>query len=355
MIETQANLVAATSCGAASVSTAGGAQGAGATALAALTITDVLVTALDPAGLAGLLGLGQGCTCTCRPPARQRPTAGYATAAGVPRTVVSVPAPKTKKASTSKSASSPKASSTSSKTSGPLGFLNDPKMSVEDKLFKFMCYVADKYDKAIEKKMNEIANKQTTSSSSKKSSGGGLLGGLLGGGGGGGGLLGGILGGGGGGGGLLGGLLGGSGGGLGGILGSVFPVAGIGLDLLKDTGVQDLVTQLSGPVLAAGATCLGFPELAPMLLKAGPELTQGAFGLLGSAAGAGSAASTGSSGTSSSSSSSSSSNGEPKIEQKDMLELQRLQDKQKEMFSLVSNMLRSMHDTKMAVINNLRT
>jgi hypothetical protein len=38
-----------------------------------------------------------------------------------------------------------------------------------------------------------------------------------------------------------------------------------------------------------------------------------------------------------------------------MLELQRLQDKQKEMFSLVSNMLRSMHDTKMAVINNLRT
>ncbi len=46
--------------------------------------------------------------------------------------------------------------------------------------------------------------------------------------------------------------------------------------------------------------------------------------------------------------------GDPKIEQKDMLELQRLQDKQKEMFSLVSNMLRSMHDTKMAVINNLR-
>lgn len=361
MIQTQANLVAATSCGAASVSTAGGAQGAAPAALAAVHLTDVLVTVLDPGGLAGLLGMGQGCsTATCRP-SRPRPATGYA-AAGTLRSAVTVPAPKTsaKSSSTSKGSSSSKTSS--SKTSGPLGFLNDPKMSVEDKLFKFMCYVADKYDKAIEKKMNEIANKQTSSSSSssgsKKSGGGGLLGGLLGGGGG---LLGGIGGGGGGGllGGLTGGLLGGSGGGLGGILGTVCPAAGIAVDLLKDSGVQDLVTQLSGPVLAAGASCLGFPEFAPLLLQAGPELTKGAFGLLDSATGSSSSSSGGSSSTakaggSGGSSGSSSADGDPKIEQKDMLELQRLQDKQKEMFSLVSNMLRSMHDTKMAVINNLR-
>ncbi len=322
MIETQANLVAASSCGAASLSAAGDARGAEATPLAVLSVTDVLVTALDPSGLAGLLGLGQGCAGTCRPPAGPRPAAGYATA-GPAAAVVSVPAPKTRTSSTSKGSSS----SSSSKTDGPLGFLNDPKLSVEDKLFKFMCYVADKYDKALEKKMNEIANKQTSSGSSKKS-GGGLLGGLLGGGGGG--LLGGILG----------------GGGASGVLGSVFPAAGIGLDLLGNSGVQDLVTQLSGPVLAAGASCLGFPEFAPALLQAGPALTKGAFGLLGSATGAA---------TSSSSSASSSTGGEPKIEQKDMLELQQLMDKQKEMFSLVSNMLRSMHDTKLAVINNLRT
>lgn len=366
MIETQTSLVAASSCTAASVSTTCGPSGAPAASAAAISVTDVLVMALDPAGvLLGAFGVGAGLAGACRP-RREPAQAGWATtsadgsAASSSRTTGG-------KSSTSKSPSS------ASKTSGPLGFLNDPKLSVEDKLFKFMCYVADKYDKAIEKKLNEIANKQSGSSSSSsasgssKGSGGGLLGGLLGGGGGGGGgLLGGVLGGGGGLGGLLGGG-GGSGGGLGGILGSVCPAAGIGLDLLQQSGIQDLVTQLSGPVLAAGASVLGFPEFAPMLLQAGPELTQGAFGLLNSAAG-GSGGSPGSSkGTSSSKgssssassgssggSSASSSDGDPKIEQKDMLELQRLQDKQKEMFSLVSNMLRSMHDTKMAVINNLR-
>ena len=37
-----------------------------------------------------------------------------------------------------------------------------------------------------------------------------------------------------------------------------------------------------------------------------------------------------------------------------MTEIQILQEKQKEMFSLVSNILRSQHDTKMAVIGNIR-
>jgi hypothetical protein len=36
------------------------------------------------------------------------------------------------------------------------------------------------------------------------------------------------------------------------------------------------------------------------------------------------------------------------------MELQRLIDKQKEMFSLVSNILRTMHDTRMTAINNIR-
>jgi hypothetical protein len=129
------------------------------------------------------------------------------------------------------------------------------------------------------------------------------------------------------------------------------------MSVLGSSGVQDLVTQLSGPVLAAGASSLGFPELSPLLLEAGPKLARGAFDLLGSAGGGDGAAGSASSGSAtkaSASSGSSSASGDPQIEQKDMLELQRLQDKQKEMFSLVSNMLRSMHDTKMAVINNLR-
>ena len=352
MIQAQANLVAATSCGAASVSTAGGAQGAAPAALAAVHLTDVLVTVLDPAGLAGLLEMGQGCsTATCRP-SRPRPATGYA-AAGTLRSAVTVPAPKTsaKSSSTSKGSSSSKTSS--SKTSGPLGFLNDPKMSVEDKLFKFMCYVADKYDKA-DREEDERDRQQAAqvlvlgaraarrraagegcsgaSSEEEEEEEGSWVGSPA-------------------------ACWAESGGGLGGILGTVCPAAGIAVDLLKDSGVQDLVTQLSGPVLAAGASCLGFPEFAPLLLQAGPELTKGAFGLLDSAtssSSSGGSSSTAKAGGSGGSSGSSSADGDPKIEQKDMLELQRLQDKQKEMFSLVSNMLRSMHDTKMAVINNLR-
>jgi hypothetical protein len=175
---------------------------------------------------------------------------------------------------------------------------------------------------------------------------------VFGGGGGGGGLLGGLLGG-SGGGGLLGGLLGGDGLGglLGGALNSVLPAGGIGLDLLRNSGLTDLITQLSGPVLAAGASVLGFPELAPVLLKAGPALAKG---LLGAGEGAGSSSS-GASGSSTSPKSTTYASGtDPQVEQKDMLELQHLVDKQKEMFGLISNTLQAMHDTKMAVINNLR-
>jgi hypothetical protein len=37
-----------------------------------------------------------------------------------------------------------------------------------------------------------------------------------------------------------------------------------------------------------------------------------------------------------------------------MMELQRLVDKQKEMFAMISSVLRSQHDTRMAIIGNVR-
>jgi hypothetical protein len=37
-----------------------------------------------------------------------------------------------------------------------------------------------------------------------------------------------------------------------------------------------------------------------------------------------------------------------------MMELQRLVDKQKEMFAMVSNILRAQHDTRMSIIGNVR-
>jgi hypothetical protein len=324
MIQLASNLASAAAQGAAGALGTQGADGAP-PALAAVTYADVLVLSLDPGAV---LGGALGARGTGRPQ-RSGTGTGYAGAKA------SAPAGTTAKGSTSTSSTkstsaSSASSSTSTSSSSALAFLADSKLSVEEKLYRFMLYVSDKYDKALEKKMNEIAGKQTSSSSSgSKSKGGGLLGGLF----------------------------GGSGGGIGGLLGgalkTVLPAAGIGLDLLKSTGIQDLITQASGPVLAAGATAMGFPALAPVLLKAGPALAKGLFSAAGNAAG-GSSSSSSSSGASEKGVTYSSAD-DPQIEQKDMLELQHLQDKQKEMFSLISNLLRSMHDTKMAVINNLRT
>lgn len=271
-----------------------------------------------------------------RRPVRARSPAGYAPEGilqtkPVKTTATSSPSKASPSKPTSSSKPSTSSSSSSSKTSGALGFLNDSSLSVEEKLFRFLCYVADKYEKELDKKLKEIGGKPGSgASSSKGSTGSGSSGGK--------GLLESVLGGGGGG-----GVLGALGGGL-------LAATGLG-GAAGSAGLQDLISQASGPVLAAGACVFGFPELAPVLLKVGPELTQGAFGLLGGAGTPSGAGST--SGSSTSSSTSSSKAGEPEVDQKDMLEIQRLQDKQKEMFSMVSNMLRTMHETKMAVIGNL--
>ncbi len=394
--------------GAAIVTTAGGPGGAPPVTIAAFQNADVLVVAMPHCHGSG----GGNVAVPARRPTRPTASAGWAqptiyTAVGTTKKPATSTATKkttsTSSTSTSKTATSTTKSSSAStaKSSGPLAFLDDKNLSVEEKLFRFLCYVADKNEKALEKKLEEISGKQkatsagtsssksTSTSSGAKSSGGGggLLGSLLGGGAGG--LLGGLAGGGGplgavaggilgggGGGGLLGmmggtaggflGILGGGAGGGGGLLGAFGPMlsgAGLGGDLLNGGGLKDLVSQLAGPVLAAGASVMGFPMLAPLAMQLGPTLANGAMSLLDGAAGGEKTAASGASGGASSSSSaskSSSSSGsssaakDPDISQKDLMEIQRLQDKQKEAFSMISNMLRAMHDTKMAVISNLR-
>ena len=44
---------------------------------------------------------------------------------------------------------------TSAKAGGALAFLDDPRLSTEEKLFRFMMYVTEKYDRDIEQKMKE--------------------------------------------------------------------------------------------------------------------------------------------------------------------------------------------------------
>jgi hypothetical protein len=220
--------------------------------------------------------------------------------------------------------------STAASSGGALAFLKDPKLSVEEKLARLMVHLSDKYEKQLEQKLQQYAALEGGTSSTKKSS------------------------------------TSSSSGGSSAVkqgLSALVSKAGLG-KLLGDGTLQKLAGQLAGPVLAGAATALGLPALAPTLLKAGPLLASfasGAFSALSGEAGAtakgGSSTSksaTSSSKSSSSSGSSGSSSASGTSEKALMTEIQILQEKQKEMFTLVSNILRSQHDTKMAVIGNLR-
>ncbi|HEX9189212.1 MAG TPA: hypothetical protein VGB87_19190 [Vicinamibacteria bacterium] len=210
--------------------------------------------------------------------------------------------------STSRATTS-KAGSTS-KASDPLSFLKDPRLSIEEKLMRLLAHLNEKWEKDMQKKMEEIAGKSSAPKSTSKKKAGGLLGSI------------------------------------GNVLKGALPQMGIVLEALKNPTVRGLLSKIGGPALAAGATAAGFPQLAPLLLRYGPKVVELAAGVASSVdAAAGSS-------TSSAQASAAGENG--KTEQLQMMELQRMFEKQKEMFSLVSNMLKSGHDTRMAVINNVR-
>ncbi|HET9553922.1 MAG TPA: hypothetical protein VFP50_13215 [Anaeromyxobacteraceae bacterium] len=243
--------------------------------------------------------------------------------------------------------------STSGTKAADLAFLRDPKLSIEEKLFRFLLLVAKQTDQDLVAKMEEMKGKTAKASGGTGSAGAA-----------------------------------GSTGAAGGAAPApqpahskkkgfslwsaaklIMPQLGIASKLLGDSTVKGLVQQLSGPVLAAGATALGMPALAPVALQVGSQLAAfvtdeerarvgGSSGSdpAGGSAGTGAAGSTGSSGSAGSSSgaTSASAGGSGVSEQVQVMELQRMIDKQKEMFSLVSNILRTMHDTRMTAINNIR-
>lgn len=147
----------------------------------------------------------------------------------------------------------------------------------------------------------------------------------------------------------------------GGLLGSLGPVADFvqtvvapAAAALKIPLVKDVLKQVGGPVLAAGAAALGLPQLAPVLLRYGPEIVSAASslassldGVVGSGSGGGSSSSGGSSGGGTKAKSDAET-------QTLLLEIQHIKQKQQEMFGLVSNVLKSNHDTRLAVVNNIR-
>jgi len=252
------------------------------------------------------------------------------------------------KAATTRKAAPKKAATTKQPTTGyaatlPAGyaFLKDPNLSVEDKLLRFTMLVAKETNDDVVQRLQAMAAKGGKGATSGATSGAG----------------------------------GTSGAGpaaapprkklaLWDVAKAVVPALGLASSVVGDAAVKGLVKQVSGPVLAAAASALGMPMLAPLALKAGPALadfvTSGSVGGSGGA-GLGDFFSTGGTGASAAGAGGSTGSGSASAgtvtaedRQQELMLLQHALDKQKEMTSLVSNMLKSMHDARMGVIQNLR-
>lgn len=201
-------------------------------------------------------------------------------------------------------AASPAAARASaSRPTGALAFLQDKTLSIEEKLMRLLAHLSEKWEKEMQAKLDEMA----AGEGGKKSSSKGVLGGVA------------------------------------GAFSKALGVTGIGGALagaLKLPGVRAALEKLGGPVLGAAASALGFPAAAPALVRYGGAIFGAAADAASSAAGA--AATSEGKGIS-----------DAKRQQL-TLEIQRLYEKQKEMFGLVSSILRVSHETRSAVIGNIR-
>lgn len=274
---------------------------------------------------------------------------------------------------TTKKATTTKATTAKSTAAKELAFLDDPALSIQDKLYQFMALQMRKSNQALKDAMQEYEGKRAQSAAkqpaakaspsgtsgassgsstpAKKSSGGGGLFGML-------------------------------GDALGGIADAV-----VG-------GAEALAKDLGGPLLAAGCTAVGLPFLAPVALQIGgtigkaavggvasmvgnaasslfggssQDLGETVLGTSGAASGGGpesatattakalsSATGTTATKASSTTSKAAASEGDDFDERVEAMNLQRLVEKQQAMFGILSNALKAMHDTQMNAIQNMR-
>jgi hypothetical protein len=207
--------------------------------------------------------------------------------------------------------------SAKAKVTSPLDFLRDSRLSAEEKLVLLLA----QQQKDVEKEIDAVLKKAEAKSAQKKSGGssGGLLKGLN----------------------------------PMNVIKSALP----GLNLMETFGLGKVVdgvlemtgkalSELSGPMLAAGATALGMPQLAPLAMSVGSKLADAALDFDGALSGgdAKAAANAPNAGTGSSNA-------------LDPVETQRLTllvNRQQQWAGMVSNLLHSTHQTRMNIIQNLR-
>ncbi len=244
--------------------------------------------------------------------------------------------PAAKKTSTSKaSATKAKAAGYATKLPADYAFLRDPKVSIEEKLSRFIGMLMAKSEQDLLRQMEKMAPGSTAAAAG----GGGATG------------------------------TSGAGGAakpkaakfsLWGLAKSVIPALNLASQVVGDAQLKKLASQLSGPVLAAACTAVGLPQLAPLAQKYGPQLV-GALakditldlGLLTGGGGA-SGAAAGAGGTVAGAAAKAGGADPATSEKAQLMELQRLQDRDRELFSLFSNMLKAMHDARMTAIQNVR-
>jgi hypothetical protein len=229
------------------------------------------------------------------------------------------------KASTAKAPAGPR-------IPGEWSFLSDPSLSVEEKLARFMIAAQKKLDDDLTKRMEEYrARYGEGGTEAKKEDGGGILGSIL---------------------------------------KAIFPPLAIAEAIFGDLDgfLRDALKALGGPLLAALATAVGMPTLAPGALKVGDALAEALTGGKagakkttapkkaddgGKASGSGKTAATSKKTTTTKEETAKKEAGTPD-ERLEMLEIQRLVEKQNQLFTLVSNVMKGMHDTAMVAVQNVR-
>ncbi len=211
------------------------------------------------------------------------------------------------------------------KITGEWSFLTDASLSVEEKLAKFMQAVQKKLDDELTSKMEEYKAKYGEGGSETKKDDGGIFGTIL---------------------------------------KVIFPPVAA-LDAIfggVDEFLVDALKSLGGPLLAALATAVGMPALAPAALKLGEGIAAMAGGTKAPATKKVPVPSKGTvkevpvetpSTKAKGSSKDKAESGSPD-ERLAMLEIQRLVDKQNQLFTLVSNVMKNVHDTGMVAVQNLR-
>ncbi len=207
-------------------------------------------------------------------------------------------------------ATSTAAAASTAPSRGEWAFLDNPGITIEDKLFMFMKLVVKKSNDELEQKMKDFKAGKTSGTASSSTSSAKKSGGLF------------------------------------GLLKKVLPPLAALEKMIPALPqlVNKLTTDLGPQLLGALMIPLGAPWAAPLVQRAASELLPAAVSAIDGGSVSGStSSSSGSSGVS-----------KENDERLQLMEIERMVQKTNQMFATVSNVMKAMHDAAMTAVNNIR-